>query len=289
MIGLVHLVWAPLGPEPLRSFLRSYNAHPAGVEHELTIVLNGTSARADTAPSLDAGQDAGARGGATGGADAAREALLGELAGTEHRLLELEHQLLDLPAYGTAAQALQQPRLCFLNSYSVILADEWLAKLARALDEPGVGLVGASASWESQAEWVRGRTLYWPYQLALLRRARQDYPRFPNPHVRTTGFMLERDTLLGMGLQAAHDKRATYLLESGRHSITRLIQARGERAVVVGRDGVAYGERDWPASRTFRAGAQQNLLIADNRTHDWETAPARLRRRLSRDAWGDRA
>jgi hypothetical protein len=266
MIGVVHLLWAPLGPEPLREFLRSYNSHAAGVEHELVIVVN--------APRMD-------------GEDRSREWLLTELGDTTHRLIVLEQPMLDLAAYGEAARRVEHERLCFLNSYSVIRADGWLGLLSRALDEPGVGLVGATGSWESQAEWSRGRAIFWPQQLITLRGTRRDYPRFPNPHVRTTAFMAARAAVLEMGLESARDKRSAYLLESGRESITRQVQQRGLRAVVVGRGGGVHDVEDWPRSRTYRSGGQDNLLVADNRTLDWERAAPRLRRRLTRDAWGE--
>lgn len=265
MIGVVHLVWAPLGPAPLRDFLRSYHAHPAEAEHELAIVLNGA-----------------------GSADGSfREALLADLEETEHRLIELERPLLDLAAYGHAARRLAHENLCFLNSYSVIMAGGWLAHLQRALEEPEIGIAGASASWESQAEWVRGRATYWAFQLMRLRRARREYPRFPNPHVRTTAFAMSRAAILEMGLEQVCDKGSAYLLESGWMSITRQMQERGLRAVVVGRDGRFYDAADWPRSRSYRSGEQDNLLVADNRTRDWQRASPRLRRRLSHDAWGE--
>ncbi len=280
-LGLVHLVWAPLGPQPLRSFLRSYFAHPPGIAHELVIVLNGAPADADP---HDAAR---ARARTRGTVALTREGLAAELAEVEHCLIVLERPALDLAAYGLAARALSHQRLCFLNSYSLILAENWLAILARALDDPGTGLAGATASWESQSRWIRGRARYWPYQLARLRGARHDYPRFPNPHIRTTAFMIERAMLLAMNLDAAQDKRDTYLLESGRRSITRQVLERALRAVVAGRDGRAYGVKDWAASRTYRSGEQDNLLVADRRTGDWQAASPRLRRRLSRDAWGE--
>ncbi len=201
MIGLVHLVWAPLGPEPVREFVRSYHAHPSGAEHALTIVLNGT------------GRPGSGGEGSGVAADRARAALLAELKGTDHRVISLERPVLDLAAYGEAARRLEHERVCFLNSYSVILADDWLGLLAAALEDESVGLVGASASWESQAEWVRGRVRHWPRQLVGLPRARRDYPRFPNPHIRTNAFMLDRRSLVEMGLERAAEKRATYLLE----------------------------------------------------------------------------
>jgi hypothetical protein len=283
MIGLVHLVWGPLGPRPLREFLRSYHDHAAGVEHELVIVFNGVARE----PGDGHRGPSGASGGSGEGAQ--RAVLLAELEGTEHRLVELEQPVLDLPAYGLAARQLEYDRLCFLNSYSTVLADGWLGQLARALDEPEVGMAGATGSWESQAEWVRGKPVYWPYQLMLLPRARRAYPRFPNPHLRTTAFMLDRLLLLEVGLERAADKHATYLLESGWSSLSRQVIERNLRPVVVGRDGRTFNVEDWPRSATYRAGGQENLLVADNRTRDWGRASARLRRRLSRDAWGENA
>jgi hypothetical protein len=284
MIGLIYLVWGPLGPKPLREFLRSYQDHATGVEHELVIMFNGVAHEEPrdkfNGPSGESSRLS---------ASTQRAALLAELGGTEHCLVELEHPVLDLPAYGLAARQLEHDRLCFLNSYSTILADGWLGQLARALDEPGVGMAGATGSWESQAEWVRGKPVYWPYQLALLRRARRDYPRFPNPHLRTTAFAIDRLLLLEIGLERAVDKHATYLLESGWSSLTRHIVERDLRPVVVGRDGRIFDVEDWPRSATYRAGGQENLLVADNRTRDWGRASARLRRRLSRDAWGEKA
>lgn len=265
--------------EPLRAFLRSYRAHPAGAGHELVVLLNGVESNA-------AGGEAGLP---VHGMSPAltRAEVASELHGVEHRLIELDTPLLDLAAYGEVARLLEHERLCFLNSYSVILADDWLNALARIAAEPGVGLVGATGSWESRAELVHGSAMHWIYQLVKLLSNRRGFPRFPNPHIRTTAFMLKRDLALTLGLECAREKHSAYLLESGRHSVTRQIQARGLRAVVVGRDGRAYDCADWPRSGTFRASEQANLLVADNRTGDWQRAAPDLRRILSYAAWRD--
>jgi hypothetical protein len=101
--------------------------------------------------------------------------------------------------------------------------------------------------------------------------------------------MLERSTALELGLDSVRDKRDAYLLESGRDGIAARLAARGLHAVVVGRNGRAYEPARWAESATFRSGAQRNLLIADNRTREWCDAPARLKARLARDAWGPQA
>ncbi|HEY7831031.1 MAG TPA: glycosyltransferase family 2 protein [Solirubrobacteraceae bacterium] len=285
MIGLVYLVWAPLGPEPLRAFLRSYHAHPAQADHELVIVLNGAAHDTSTGASTKAlSHDASAN------CDAktpSREELLAELEHTRHRLIVLEQPLIDLAAYDEATKQLEHEWLCFVNSYSMILTDGWLRHLAHAVQLPGVGIAGASGSWESQAQWTRGEARTWLRQLSAIRSARRDYPRFPNPHIRTTAFMLRRQAALEAGLSEAGDKRAAYLLESGKSSITRRLKEQGQRALVVGRDGQTYEVGEWAQSGTYRSGDQHNLLVADRRTEDWQRASPRLRQQLSRDAWGD--
>jgi hypothetical protein len=124
VIAVVHLVWGPLGPGPLHEFLASYRRHRAGAAHELIVLLNNVP---DPLPAE----------------------LEAELSGVEHRLLRTPEPVQDLAAYAHAAHRLEHERLCFLNSYSTILAPNWLAKLDHALDQPQAGLVGATGSWAS--------------------------------------------------------------------------------------------------------------------------------------------
>ncbi len=124
MIAVVHLVWGPLGIVPLRKFLASYRRQESGAPHELVVLFNNVP-------------------------DSLRPELEAELRGVEHRLLRIPEPVQDLAAYAHAADRLEHERLCFLNSYSTILAPDWLAKLDHALDQPRAGLVGATGSWAS--------------------------------------------------------------------------------------------------------------------------------------------
>jgi hypothetical protein len=265
-IAVVHLVWAPLGADPLKSFLASYHRHRAGTDHELVVLLNGLAA-----PGVEPD---------------ARDVLLAELAGVAHRLVELDSPRLDLAAYDVAARTLEHEQLCILNSHSVLLVDDWLARLADAARGAPGGLVGASGSWESQADWRRNPPLHQAYDLLRLRGLRRDFAPFPNPHLRTNAFLGERRVLAGLGLDRARDKRSAYVLESGRAGISHRLIDRGARLVVVGRDGEQHAPGRWAASRTFRSGAQEQLLVSDNQTRAYDVAPERERRRLRRAAWG---
>jgi hypothetical protein len=273
-IEVVHLVWAATGMEPFRRFLSSYRGHPAGVDHELVILFNGFTAA---------------------GLDAHRELL----EGVPHRELRLPFQARDIPAYFWAAEQSASRYMFFINSYSTLLADDWLRFLHRHVTEPGVGAVGATGSWESfytnylrrfrahgrpssPVDWARylGR-------LVRLARYRADFNPTPNPHLRSNAFMIERATWLGLKRSALRTKRQTWVFESGRRGMTAQLSAAALEVRVVGRDGQAYGTDRWHESRTFRLGRQENLLVADNRTRQYDEADNTARRFMTEIAWGN--
>ncbi len=294
---MVHLVWAPLGPDPLARFMDSYRRHEAGADHSLLILLNGFTAGQDLSPWL-------------------------QIVDVAHEELALGRPLLDLAAYTAAARGVQADRYCFLNSYSVLLADGWLATLERALDDPGAGVVGATGSWGSVRSYNRfqlglggpyadvfpdrraavaalsaagarspapqdaqARRDWLAYPRALAQNA-HGFPRFPAPHLRTNAFMIRSEVLASVVMGPLERKIDVYRMESGRRSMTAQITDMGLSALVAGRDGRTYTPDQWPASRTLWQGEQENLLISDNRTEDYEHGSTEARTALSRYAWG---
>jgi hypothetical protein len=294
---LVHLVWAPSGPAPLKRFLDSYRRHDPGSAHRLLVLFNGFSATDDLSPWRT------------------------PLAAVEHDELLLPHPLLDLAAYEVAVDRTPAERYCFVNSYSVVLAEDWLGALERSLESPGVGLVGASGSWGSVRSYIRFMLGFGgPYARAFsdrrvtnarLAAVAADRPSsepaegrhpvrflrtlleqshgfvpFPAAHIRTNGFMIAGQVLARLRISTPRRKSDAYRLESGRESITAQIGRLHLRAQVIGSDGRAYEESEWPVSGTFWQGQQENLLIADNQTASYELGDSDTRRTLARYAWG---
>lgn len=249
-----YLAWPPLGEPPLEQFAASYRQHSAGCEHGLCVVLKGSDR----------------------GAFAHRCHTLAERLTA--RVLVMPDMGKDLDTYRAVARTTGAHQVCFLNTSTEILADQWLERLRAALRRPGVGLVGATASYESARSSA-------PRPLRPLMALR--YRPFPNPHIRTNAFMLQRDLMLALDWRPAQYKRAALELESGKRGITGQVQARGLSAVVVGRD-VAYDREHWYESRTFRSGDQENLLIADNRTRQYADADPARRAQLAAMAWGQK-
>lgn len=300
MIAVVHLIWGPLGLDPPRRFLASYNARPAGVEHELVVVLNGVE-------------------------DDQRAGLEAELAGVACRTIRLSRPMQDLAAYAQALEHLEHDRVCFVNSHSELLVGDWLRKLDQALEEPRAGLVGASGSWASLRSyalrrlglpsvygrvWPRGSGAFDEFRRIESERIGAPLPRgplsylytaltladmtfgfnsFPAPHLRTNAFMGERSLLGGLLAAGVRRKFNAYRLESGRRSITAQVLQSGLRALVVDSEGSVSDSGDWPGSETFWSGTQRRLLVSDNQTRIYQSADSHRRALLAQYAWGEHA
>lgn len=109
---------------------------------------------------------------------------------------------------------------------------------------------------------------------------------FPNPHIRTNGFMVERKILLefkGLG----KTKIDCYIFEAGIDSLTSRIAQKGLSVLFVGADGIGYPPKEWPKSNNFWMGDQENLMISDNQTSQYMNLSKNERRFHSYLSWGD--
>jgi hypothetical protein len=138
-LGVVYLYRFAEGEAAVRSFLDSYRLHPAGSEHDLHVIFKGFPDQRSLA---------------------AARSLFGALP---VNVLELEDTGYDIGAYIAAAKMVSNRRLIFLNTFSRILARNWLTNFDNAMKRPEVGLVGATASWQANSssyEAAINRILY---------------------------------------------------------------------------------------------------------------------------------
>lgn len=298
-VGVVYLYRHAEGENPVRNFLDSYRHYQAGIEHDLYVIFKGFPDQTSLASA---------------------RALFEDLPINP---IMLDDTGYDIGAYIAAANTVSNRRLIFLNTFSQILAANWLSIFDHALSLSDAGIVGATGSWETYASDIEGailevlnnikylpanirnrvtrggntagRDTTWqrpkrPLKLYLFSPLYYLYylyecGRFPNPHVRTNAFMIERDRFLSLRVSSFASKNDVYRFESGRRSMTRQIRTQGLRPLVVDRMGNAYDVTEWKMSLTFRVGAQVNLLVADNRTRDFEFATGEFRRILENQAW----
>lgn len=299
-IGVIYLFrWAD-GDLAARNFIASYVAHPAHANHELHVIFKGfPNQRALTAA----------------------QSLFTELSINP---IQLEDSGYDIGSFFAAAKLVSNSRLIFFNGFTELLADSWLKRFDDALSLPGVGVVGATGSWQSLSSYyevlvrlglneIARLCAYVPELIAasnaaikreghdsqpaikrglyLLFRPDQylfrlyEYGRYPNPHIRTNAFMIERSRFLALHAPSFVSKSEAYKFESGRRSMTKQILEQGLRPIVVDRSGRTYEIPEWQGSSTYWAGQQTNLVAADNRTRQYNNGDSQLRQRLHDYAW----
>ena len=295
VIGVIYLYRFAEGELSARTFIESYRAHSAGIEHDLHVILKGFPDEI---------------------ACAAARALFAPLSAHP---IELDDTGYDIGSYLAAARQVANKRLVFLNTFSEILADDWLAHLDAALNRPDVGLVGATGSLQalgSAYEAALLRLAYWmrhPVRYvgsyfeaaprssagaALPRRSWRDVAlkirgladvyelgRYPNPHIRTNAFMIDRERFLSLGRKHFRRKADVYKFESGRHSMTNQLLEAKLKSLVVDRSGRTYSIEDWRSSSTYWTDSQENLMIADNMTRKYALGSKELRQLLEHYAW----
>jgi hypothetical protein len=272
---VAHLVRRTNGIDVFRGFLESYRHNPAGMPHELLLIFKGFSGAHELAP---------------------YNALL---EGVPHKRTLVRDFGYDVRPYVKVAREQPYPHFVFLNSFSRVLVAGWLEMLYRHARRPGVGIVGATASYQSLASdhhaFKRAPRpdlpVYVQALLPLYRSVRyvlairRQFPEFPNYHVRTNAFMVAREVMAGLRTEPFLRKWDALRFESSRRGMTLQIRATGLQALMVGADGRAYEPPDWPLARTFWISQQENLLVSDNRTRAYDEGSSELREQLAFRAW----
>lgn len=295
--GVIYLYRFAEGETAARKFLASYRAHPAGLKHDLHVILKGFPDEVSLASA---------------------HALFSDVSSN---IVETDDSAYDIGSYFAAAKLARNDKLMFFNTFSEIKADSWLAYLDRALDLPGIGLVGATGSWQSlSSAYEAAFQLFLRHSLAFLRRVLtsraggpidesatgrigagslmrnlkraplyplylHQYGRYPNPHIRTNAFMIRRRLFLSLRAPHFGRKSDVYKFESGRRSMTNQITSRGLGVLVVDRLGAIYRIPEWRSSSTFWNEDQCGLMVSDNQTRSYEAGNPKRQSLLRGYAW----
>jgi hypothetical protein len=281
---VVHLVRRGNGLQTLERFVSAYRRNDPGVEHDLLILFKGFEEASELAQCRAA------------------------LAAARYLELAVPEGGYDIGSYERAFRrfADEYAYFCFLNSFSEPLREGWLAHLLRHAVRADVGLVGASGSWQSVAgSYARhayvarlrsGRDIHPLARLplkaafALVHRSRApSFADFPNPHLRTNGFLAPSAVLAALNFGTIRNKMQAYRFESGRDGLTCQVLKLGKKAILAGAEGAGYDVPDWYRANVFWRSAQENLLIADNQTRLYANADLVGQAVLSYYAWGDKA
>lgn len=278
-IAVVYLSYVPFGTDLLSSFLESYLKKVPGIDHRLVIIFNGVQTDEDLEPF--------------------EEVIKG--FGVQYEKILCDEPF-DISAYFYAARRLKSDYFLFLNTYSVILAHNWLRYYYSAIQLPSVGIVGATGSgWRSgfsQFKNESSKSIFKnPRNFKAALSKWLHFGRFKGPHLRTNAFFIRRNLFLSLTYHDLHfkvfvpnfrkeSKLKTLYFEHGSKNMTYQVNERGMKAVVIDKYGNVYEKEDWMKAKTLWISEQENLLIQDNQTLKYELGSEDERKQLTYWAWG---
>ena len=202
---------------------------------------------------------------------------------------------------------------CFVTS-GYIIKPNWLEVfLSASRENPQYRLIGSSGSWETKYPGIwaalKRRLDSRKFTFSVLpgtmpRTAQRHrsilpiikrifdflfiYVRFPNYHVRTNGFLIERKLYVRYIEQYGipRTRSDAHNIEHGPNHLSKFVQELGFNIGVVGTNGILYAPQEWDKSATFRCPDTSNAVIGDRQLDAYIESETPEKKCLEQLAWG---
>ena len=160
--------------------------------------------------------------------------------------------------------------ILFLNSHSYPVSDNWLKKLMKFKNE--TTLIGTSASNESLYSSIKLKKKYQFFSYLLKKyKFKKDFSSFPNPHLRTSSFLIKGKYLLDyIKDKDIYSKEDAWKIESGKNSLSNFFKNKNYDVYLVNSDGDKFIEENWKLSETYNYLKYSKSIISDKHTRKFE-------------------
>ena len=242
--------------ESIVNFSSSYMKYSSGIEHELYLLIKNRQKN-----NFD-------------------KIINDSFVDCNYKIMPVDNEGFDIGAYYQFAKQVDAKYIFLINTNSFLLTNNWLKKVSIGI-EKDIDLVGTSASYE---------------QLKLKNKNDNNFfAKFPNPHIRTNGFMIKRKLFIDIvnnylnKIQKKNflTKLDTYRFESGKIGLTSYLLNNNFKISLIGANGRLYNVKNWPVSNTFRLNEQENLLISDRQTRFYDSLQYQKKKYFNYISWGN--
>lgn len=192
----------------------------------------------------------------------------------------------DLGSYKRVSKKFHTKILLFLNSHSYPISNFWLRKIYSNFKKNTI--LGTSASYQSVLSSMKLKKIYKLFGYLLKKRKyKKKFFQFPNPHLRTNGFMLRGiDFYNFIKNKKIHVKLDAWEIESGKNSMTNYFKKRGFDIFIINSEGEKFSMKNWPYSETFNYKFQLKSLISDNHTRKYDKLSKTEKKIAQFKTWG---
>jgi len=176
--------------------------------------------------------------------------------------------------------------ILFLNSHSYPISNNWLKKMLFHYKKKT--LIATTASCESFLTSLKLKKFYKVFSYFYrLTKYKKKFNPFPNPHIRTTGFLIKgSDFLTFVKNIKFKTKEDAWSVESGINGMTNFFIKKKFNIYIVNSDGKKFARKDWKLSETYNYLKQSKSIISDKHTRKYLKLSNNRRLIASYNSWG---
>tara|TARA_Y100000389_G_scaffold149396_1_gene148747 strand:- start:2000 stop:2815 length:816 start_codon:yes stop_codon:yes gene_type:complete len=192
----------------------------------------------------------------------------------------------DFGSYYRVAQIHSNSLIFYLNASSKPITNNWLRILTNEYEENS--LLGTTASFESHSSNIKLKKNYKIFSFIYKRLMNLIFFKpFPNPHIRTTGFLLyAKDFIDFYNNKKCQNKHDAWKLESGRDSLTNFFLKKKFPVKLINSDGNSFKIDNWINSNTYCYLEKSKLIISDKHTRKYEVLNNSEKKLYQKNVWG---
>ena len=193
----------------------------------------------------------------------------------------------DFGTFKRVAEKYKNNLIFFMNGHSYPVIKNWL-KYYYA-NYVSKSIIVSSASYESifSKSFYRLHTdNYFIFFYKIIKYFFMFYP-FPNPHFRTTNFLiLGNDLLKYKYLENVKNKERAWAIESGKNSIYNFFKKNKFKIFLVNSENKIFSEQEWYKSETYAFKNQQKKIMSDNHVRKYSKLSKKDKEKKRLVVWG---
>mgnify|MGYP001341421993 CR=1 FL=1 len=192
----------------------------------------------------------------------------------------------DFGSYYRIAKKYSNCLIFYLNASSKPMVNNWLNIIVKEYEENS--LIGTTASNESHFSNIKLKKNYKIFSFIFKKLLNLIFFKsFPNPHIRTTGFLLNaKDYINFYKNKKCQNKYDSWKIESGRDSLTNFFLKKKLPVKLVNSDGKSFKVNKWAYSNTYCYLEKSKLIISDKHTRKYEILSNNEKKLYQKNVWG---
>lgn len=194
----------------------------------------------------------------------------------------------DFGSYYRIALKYSDYQILFLNSHSAPEKKDWLKIISKFANKKT--LIGSTASFSSFASnsFFRHKNENYLTFLKKILLSNFYFSKFPNPHIRTSNFMLYGNEFLKFmeNNKITMNKFDTHIIESGKRGLTNYFLKKGFGIFIVNSDSKKFKLNLTFKSQTFCTNNQNKLLISDKHSRLFNDYNFIEKKKMMKRVWG---